>query len=86
MLDHLTLFLIQYYLFIPLLDMESFFKITNKEMLSFNVGYIGIAGFFFISLISIFSSFFLPIIICNLIIHGIGIISFLTFNEYKKDF
>ena len=68
--------------------MESFFfKIVNKEMLSFNVGYIGIAGFFFISLISIFSSFFFAHnYLHNLIIHGIGIISFLAFNEYKKRF
>ncbi len=64
-----------------------FLKITNKEMLSLNIGYIGITGFFFISLISIFSSFFFAHNYShNLILHGIGIISFLAFIDYKKRF
>ena len=54
-----------------------FSKIVNKELLQLNIGYIGIIGFFFISLISIFSSFFFAHdYLHNLILHGIGILFF----------
>ncbi len=63
-----------------------FSKITNRELLSQNIGYIGIIGFFFISLISIFSSFFFAHnYLHNIILHGVGIIFFLiTIKNFKK--
>ena len=63
-----------------------FSTIANKELLSENIGYIGIIGFFFISLISIFTSFFFAHnYLHNIILHTIGIIGFLTsFSNFKK--
>lgn len=63
-----------------------FSKIVNKELLQLNIGYIGIIGFFFISLISIFSSFFFAHdYLHNLILHGIGISFFLvSIKKLKK--
>ena len=64
-----------------------FSKITNKELLSQNIGYIGIIGFFFISLISIFSSFFFAHnYLHNIILHGIGVIFFLSSIYNLKKF
>ena len=56
-----------------------FSKVVNRELLKLNIGYIGIIGFFFICLISIFSSFFFSHnYLHNIILHTIGIISFLS--------
>ena len=64
-----------------------FSKIANKELLSENIGYIGIIGFFFISLISIFSSFFFAHnYLHNIILHTVGIIFFLTSISSLKKF
>ena len=54
-----------------------FSKIIGKEVLQNNLGYIGLFGFFFISLISIFTSFFLLITTC--IIYS----SFCWFNSFN---
>ena len=63
-----------------------FSRITNKDLLHENIGYIGIIGFFFISLISIFTSFFFAHnYLHNIILHFIGIIGFLTsMSNFKK--
>jgi len=57
-----------------------FSKIINKEYLSLNIGYQGIIGFFFLSVISLFTSFFIAHgYVFNSIIHVIGILSFIIF-------
>jgi len=64
-----------------------FSKMTNKEILSKNIGYIGIVGFFFISLISIFTSFFFAHdYLHNIILHSIGILGFLTSIKNLRKF
>ena len=63
-----------------------FARIVNKEFFHFNIGYIGIIGFFLISLISIFTSFFISHgFLHNSILHLIGITSFIIFfYKFKK--
>ena len=62
-----------------------FSKIADQELLKFNLGYIGLFGFFSISLISIFTSFFFPHnFLHNTILHGIGLIAFVFL--YKQSF
>ena len=64
-----------------------FSRISNKEMLSINIGYIGIIGFFFLSLISIFTSFFFAHnYLHNIILHSFGMIGFLNFIYNSKKF
>ena len=64
-----------------------FSRIANKEMLSINIGYIGIIGFFFLSLISIFTSFFFAHnYLHNIILHSFGIIGFFNFIFNSKKF
>ena len=64
-----------------------FCSVTNKDLLSKNIGYIGLFGFFFLSLISIFSSFFFAHnYLHNIILHSIGIGSFLISIKNLKKF
>ena len=57
-----------------------FSTIVDRELLKYNLGYIGIFGFFFISLLSIATSFFVPHnFIHNSILHVIGLTAFIFF-------
>ena len=62
-----------------------FTNIINKKMLSINIGYSGIIGFFFITLISILTSFlFSHGYVHNIILHSIGLGAFLFFIKNLK--
>ena len=64
-----------------------FSRMVNRELLQSNLGYIGLIGFFFICLISIFSSFFIPHnFLHNSIFHVIGLVSFIFFFNKLKQF
>jgi len=55
-----------------------FSLIVDRELLKYNLGYIGIFGFFFISLLSIATSFVVPHnFIHNSILHAIGLTAFI---------
>ena len=85
--QHLTLFLYTILFIHSTIGYGFIFsKIVNKEILSYNIGYIGIIGFFFVSLVSIFTSFFFAHnYIHNIAIHSIGIIAFvISINQSKK--
>ncbi len=57
-----------------------FSNLINKELIQLNLGYQGIIGFFFLSLISTFSSYFVAhSVFHNSIIHLLGIILFFKF-------
>ena len=63
-----------------------FSKIIGKEVLQNNIGYIGLFGFFFISLISIFTSFFFAHnYLHNITLHFVGLIAslFFFYNRIK---
>ena len=63
-----------------------FSKIIGKEVLQNNIGYIGLFGFFFISLISIFTSFFFAHnYLHNITLHFVGLIAsiFFFYNSIK---
>ena len=77
---HLTLFIYVILFIYSIIGYGILFsKVANRKLLKLNIGYIGIIGFFFISLISIFSSFFFPHnYLHNIILHTIGIVSFLS--------
>ena len=84
---HLTLFLYVILFIHSIIGYGIIFStIANKELLSKNIGYLGIIGFFFISSISIFTSFFFAHdYFHNIILHGIGIIVFLfSIRNLKK--
>ena len=69
-------------------------RITNKDLLSLNIGYQGLLGILFLTIISYFTIFFLKHdYVHNIIIHFFGILSFgyfikkeKRFNELKKLF
>ncbi len=81
MIDHITLIIYSLiFLFSNIGYGFLFSKIINKEYLSLNIGYQGIIGFFFLSVISLFTSFFIAHgYLFNSIIHLIGIFSFIIF-------
>ena len=57
-----------------------FSRIAFKDLLKLNIGYQGLIGFFFLSILSIASSlFFVHNFQHNIIVHTVGIISFLFF-------
>ena len=57
-----------------------FSKFVDSEIHQNNLGYIGIIGFFFISLLSIVTSFFVAHgFVHNIILHSIGLIAFIFF-------
>ena len=62
-----------------------FSKFINKELFQLNIGYQGIVGFFFLSLISMLTSYFVSHnFIFNSIIHLIGLSFFLyIFFQFK---
>ena len=67
-----------------------FSRFINKELFVLNIGYQGIIGFFFLSLISMLTSFFVPHnFYFNSLIHLIGLSFFLNFylkSKNKNDF
>jgi len=62
-------------------------KIVDKNLLRFNLGWQGLLGFFFLSIISIFTSFFFSHgFYHNSIIHLVGLMSFIFFiHKLKKN-
>ena len=59
---------------------EIFCRTIDKQLLNYNIGYQGIIGFFFISLVSLLTSYFFPHnYVHNFIIHSFGIIGFCIF-------
>ena len=64
-----------------------FSKIIGKEVLQNNLGYIGLFGFFFISLTSIFTSFFFAHnYLHNIILHFVGLIASLFFLIHLRGY
>ena len=62
-----------------------FSKIIYNDFASLNFGYLGIIGFFFLCLISQFSTFFSPHnYLHNLIIHSIGVFTFILLFLSRK--
>ncbi len=62
-----------------------FSRILNNEFIELNYGYQGLLGFFFLTLISIISSFFFAHnFVHNSLVHFIGLYSFLFFLIKKK--
>ena len=62
-------------------------KIINKDLLAFNLGYQGLLGILFLTTISYFTIFFFKHgYIHNIIIHIIGISSFIFYIKNKKDY
>ena len=81
MFDHF-IFIFYIYLFIFSTVGYGFFfsKLVKSKLIQLNLGYQGIIGFFFLSLISTFSSYFVAHnYIHNLIIHIIGLTFFIVF-------
>ena len=88
MIDHLTfLFYSFIFLFSSIGYGLKFSKIINNNLINLNLGWYGIIGFFFISIIAITSSFFYAHnYLHNFLIHIIGIFFFVSyfFKEKKK--
>ena len=87
MFDHF-IFIFYIYLFIFSTIGYGFFfsKLVNSELIQLNLGYQGIIGFFFLSLISTFSSYFLAHgFLHNTVIHLFGLSFFVNFfiKSYK---
>lgn len=64
---------------------EIFARFINRELLNYNIGFIGLIGFFSISLISLLSSYFFSHnIFHNTILHILGFFGFLLFFTRQK--
>ena len=64
-----------------------FSKIINKELLSYNLGYQGLLGIFFLTIISYTTIFFTKHgYIHNLLLHLIGLVSFFYFFNKSRSF
>ncbi|MBC8295992.1 MAG: hypothetical protein H8E55_09385, partial [Pelagibacterales bacterium] len=60
-------------------------KIINKDLLNFNIGYQGLLGILFLTIISYITIFFTKHgYIHNIILHVIGVFSFIYFFKKKK--
>ena len=81
MIEHFFfLFYIFLFIFSTIGHGEIFARIFNRELLSFNIGYKGLIGFFSISLISLLSSYFLAHnFLHNFILQIFGIYGFILF-------
>ena len=79
MADHLIFFLYTVLIIHSTIGYGFLFSlIVDRELLKYNLGYIGIFGFFFISLLSIATSFVVPHnFIHNSILHLIGLTAFI---------
>ena len=86
MIEHLFFITYIYVFLISTIGYGTLFsRIFFNRFLQINIGYLGIIGFFTLSIYSILSSFFLAHNqIHNMIIHFIGIISFVAFFLNKK--
>ena len=62
-----------------------FSKNICKELLETNIGYIGLTGFFFISLIAISTSFFIAHnFLHNIILHLVGLVASINYLYKNK--
>ena len=88
MIDHITLIIFTLiFLFSNIGYGFIFSRIINKEYLLLNIGYQGIIGFFFLSVLSLFSSFFSAHnFTFNSVVHLIGILSFIVSTKYYSKF
>ena len=84
MIDHITFIIYTLiFLFSTIGYGFIFSKIINENLVYFNLGYQGILGFFFLSVLSLFSSFFIShSFIFNSFIHITGLTSFVIFIKY----
>ena len=92
MIEHIIfLFYLIFFIFSNIGYGYLFSRLFYKDFISLNLGYLGLLGFFFLSIISITTSFFyVHDIYFNSIIHVIGFFSFIylisklsKFNELK---
>lgn len=88
MIDHLIfLFYIYFFLFSSIGYGIKFSNLINKNLININLGWYGIIGFLLISLISVFTSFFVPHnFLHNFILHIIGFIFFCSSMLRKKNY
>ena len=88
MIDHLTFLIYVIFFTISLLGHGFLFqKIVTKDTTLYNFGYLGLIGFFFVTSISILTSFILKHdFLHNSILHFIGLLSFVFFIRKYKDF
>ncbi len=88
MIDHITLIIfIIIFLFSNIGYGFIFSRVINKEYLSLNIGYQGLIGFFFLSVISMFTSFFFAhSFLFNTSVHLIGILGFIVFIKLHPKF
>ena len=88
MINHLIfLFYIYFFLFSSIGYGIKFSNLINKNLVNLNLGWYGIIGFFLISFISLFTSFFVSHnFLHNFILHIIGFIFFISSLFKKKNF
>ncbi len=86
MIDHLIFILYFFtFLFSTIGYGFIFSKYISKDLLLLNIGYQGLIGFFLLSILSIFSSFFFSHnFLFNFVVHLFGIISFVLNFKFKK--
>ena len=86
MIDHLIfLFYIYFFLFSSIGYGIKFSNLISKNLVNLNLGWYGIIGFFLISLLSVFTSFFVSHnFLHNFILHIVGFIFFLFFFIKKE--
>ena len=86
MLEHTVFVLYILIIFVSTIGYGYLFsKIIYNDFASLNFGYLGIIGFFFLCLISQFSTFFSPHnYLHNLIIHSIGVFTFILLFLSRK--
>lgn len=83
----LFIFYIYFFLFSSIGYGIKFSNLINKNLINLNLGWYGIIGFFLISFISIFTSFFVPHnFFHNFILHIIGFTFFCSSLIKKKNF
>ncbi len=88
MFEHLLFIIFIYLIIFSIIGYGYIFlKITRfSEINNLNFGYYGISGLFFVSLISILTSFFMKHdYFHNIILHFIGLLSFVYFYNFNKE-
>ena len=88
MIDHLIfLFYIYFFLFSSIGYGIKFSNIISKNLVNLNLGWYGLIGFFLISLISLFTSFFVSHnFLHNFVLHIIGFIFFCSSFLKKRNY
>ena len=88
MIDHLIfLFYIYFFLFSSIGYGIKFSNLISKNLVNLNLGWYGIIGFFLISLLSVFTSFFVSHnFLHNFILHIVGFIFFCSSLLKKKNY